>query len=103
MPTTSSSTYPARVTCYAPRVLLRRHQTHVLGVVKNPPAVRTSNDFLIALAGHDHLALELHVATAADAVRDAHHHILAFALAEAFVARQDAFIRRRRELIAVGF
>src|SRR5439155_14175946 len=93
--------YASRITHHVSGLLLRHDQAHVSGVVEDPSAVRARDDFLVALAGYDHLALEFHVAPAADAVRDAHHHILAFAFTEPFVARQDAFIHRRRELIAV--
>src|SRR6185503_10178732 len=96
-------TRPTLRTLYELRSLLRNNKTHVASVVEDPPAIRAGDHFLIALAGHDDLALELHVATAADAVRDAYHHIVAFALAKTFVARQNAFIHSRRELIPVRF
>src|SRR5437660_6866828 len=69
--------------------LLRHRQAHVARVVEDAAAIRAGDDLLIALAGNHHLALQLHVAAAADSVRDADHYIFAFAFAEAFIARQD--------------
>src|SRR5205807_6028831 len=86
----------------SPLALLRDRQTHVARIIEDTPAIRARDDLLIALAGHHHLALQFHVAAAADSMRDADHHTFAFTLAEAFIARQDTGVHRRRQLVAIG-
>ena len=71
------------------KLLLRHRQAHIAGVIEDPATVWAGDDLLVALAGHDHLALQFHVAAAANAVRDADHHVIALALAQPLVARQD--------------
>ena len=88
------------------RAAARRHhriysaagQGHVAGVIQNPAAVRAGHDFLLALAGHQNLRGQFHVAAAANAVLHAHDNVFALALEQPFITLAHGWIHRGRQL-----
>src|SRR2546426_1557481 len=86
----------------AMRLSLRDGEVHVGCVIKNTGTVGARDDFLFGLAGHDGAAAQLHVTTAADAVLNSDHNVVALLLEQTLVTAARAFVHRRGQFLAVG-
>src|SRR6185312_10347116 len=81
---------------------VHNRQIHVAGVVEDAAAIDAGDQFVLGLAGDEDLRGQFHMATAADAVLDAHDHIAAFVFEEPIVTRARSVIHGGGEFFAVG-
>jgi len=86
----------------APTLLFRRSQRHITRVVKDPAAVRASDELLMRLTGHQDLRRQLHVTPAANAMMHAHQDILPLVLHEPFITCPHALIHSGTQLLPVA-
>src|ERR1019366_3144810 len=84
---------PSKIKVNIPRInSLRYSQIHVARVVQNAAAVAAADQFLLALAAHEQLGRQFHVASAANAVFHTNDHVFPFAAEQALIAVAGALV-----------
>src|SRR5688572_14252353 len=78
-------------------------QIHLTREIENAAALRAGDDFLLGLAGKDHLLLQFHVATTTETAIDADDSVRAALLAKTDVTVANAFFDGLLDLGVVGF